>query len=190
MSYVTMDHAGWVEANVGPARKMARKPKKDEFGQVIGWHAAPEKLNRFQARAMDICGMVFGGIYNAPIAWDTVVWHPWSVHLTLLHANLATVDFVGLSRLVFLCHEARIRAEISAHGRYLRLGFHHRDDSSAMSTGHPNLAEGVEAFRAYLGEGHRIVFDKAQDDREPERAAARAERAARDAAKLALEAAA
>jgi hypothetical protein len=179
MSYVDMDHAGWVESNGAASKKVKGKPKTDGFGRVVGWHAMPEKLNRFQARVMDICGIVFGGIYNAPIAWDTVEWHGTSVHLTLRHGNLATVDFGNLTNLVFLCHEARIRADLQAHGRFLRLGFHHRDDSRGLSTGHPNLEEAVARFHGYLGEGHRIVFDKAQDDREPERAAAHAARAAR-----------
>lgn len=163
MSYVDMDHAGWVESNNAAGRKQG-KPKKDKHGTPRGYHTAPEKLNRFQARAMDICGMVFGGIYNAPISWDLVEWSPSAVHVPLRHGDFATWDHGNLSRLVFLCHEARIRGSLSVNGRGWMLSFHVRSHDGRMAERHPDLAEAVADMAKYLPADHRVRYVAELDD--------------------------
>lgn len=171
MSYADMDHAGWVESNISAVRRngMPKTPKKDKFGKPRGWHTAPEKLNRFQARAMDICGMVFGGIYNAPISWDLVEWAPESLHVPLRHSEFATVDFGGLSRLVFLCHEARIRGRLAVNERGWMLSFWQRSHDGSLSERHPNLLEAMADFEKYLPANHRIRYVAEVDDPLPAR---------------------
>lgn len=163
MSYASMDHAGWVERNSRAARSMY-KPKRDKNGDIIGPHGAPDKLTQFQAKVMDILGMVFGGIYNAPITWDSVDWNYGGGISVIVSGNgFSTFDFSRLTNLVFLCHEARIRGEIDpANFSRLRLSFWQRKPSGGMGESHPNLDEAVSAFRAYLPADHRIIY------REPE----------------------
>jgi hypothetical protein len=154
MSYTNMDHAAWVERNNAAYNSMRAKRK--------GCVAKPEKLSAIQAKAMDILGMVFGGIYNAPIAWDSVEWEYGGagVSVTLTHPrSLATFDFYELTNLVFLCHEARIRCQIEPGGfRSFRLSFWQRKAEGDMSRRHPSLDEAVAAFRKYLPADHRIIY--------------------------------
>lgn len=165
MSYATMDHAGWVQSNLPHHKKAARnqKPSCDRFGYAKGWHGAPDKLSDFHARAFDILGMTFGGIYNAPIAWDTVKWKGWGrdAIAVSVRTDLATFDGAALTRLVFLCHEARIRCEIRPNGpRHLLLAFWQRTDRGGTAGRHPNLDEAVAAFKRYLPADHRIIYSR------------------------------
>ena len=141
MSYQRMDHAAWVESN---------------------WPPPGGKLTEFQARVMDILGMVGGGIYNAPIAWRTVKWEYGRKGVSLIwHAGngLATFDFDSLTKLVFLCHEARIRCCIDPGGpRMFRLSFWPRQATGQLYQRHPNLDEAVADFRRYLPADHRIIY--------------------------------
>jgi hypothetical protein len=162
MSYARMDHAGWVEGNIAATRRTQKKTRADN---QHGWAAAPDKLSDFQAKVMDILGMVGGGIYNAPIAWDRVCWRtqglgvPWNSG-----AGLATVDNMDLTRLVFLCHEARIRCSVRSNGpRGLYLLFHERSAEGGFSERHPNLDEAVAAFSDYLPADHRVLYRPAAD---------------------------
>lgn len=153
MSYVTMDHAGWVEAN-NAGYNSSSKGRKN-------FKPAPEKLNPLQSKTMDILGMVCGGIYNAPIAWDKVDWdYGWgAVSVIIRDDRFATFDFHPLTALVFLCHEARIRCQLEVHTRgYLRLTFSQRSHEGSMSQRHPNLDEAVAKFREYLPVDHPIVY--------------------------------
>jgi len=146
MSYQNMDHAGWV----------ARDSKIE--------------LTEFQAKVCDILGMVFGGIYNAPINWRKVDWKYGGdgVSVVVSDNRFSTWDFDALTRLVFLCHEARIRCELSVVAfRYLRLSFWQRAATGDISRRHPNLAEAVQAFREYLPPDHRIIYG--QPERIPEK---------------------
>lgn len=155
MSYQDMDHAGWVENNNAAGNRMFAKRK--------GFRPAPEQLSPFQARVMDILGMVYGGIYNAPICWDKIEWNvARGVFVTVRDNGLATFDFAQLTTLVFLCHEARIRAELRSKTRgYFEITFFPRGHEGGMSGRHPSLAEAVEAFRAYLPSDHRIIYQLA-----------------------------
>lgn len=166
-SYASMNHAAWVEAQISPSR--TGKPNKDSFGRVVGWHAAPEKLNRFQARCMDILGMVFGGIYNAPIIWNRVDWQGNALHLPLKTGqSFATWDYGNLTRLVFLAHVARIRIDLQIHGRCFMIGMWPRSHEGGSSERHPSLSEAVHEFNGtYLPAGHRVRYEPALDDPAP-----------------------
>lgn len=162
MSYANMDHAGWVESNNAAGRRNAKRPKVDEHGRRIGFHAAPEKLTEFQAKVMDLLGMMAGGIYNASITWETVDWNFGGDGVSVVMypgRGLSTFDFNTLTMFVLLCHAARIRGDISNAGpRRVRLSFWQRGTSGSVSKRHPNIAEAVAAFEEYLPADHRVRF--------------------------------
>lgn len=148
-----MDHAGWVEENNKAYNKINAKRR--------AWKPVPEKLNRFQAKVMDILGMVGGGIYNAPINWEKVVWSfggrglsvPWR------DGRMATFDYYALTNLVLLCHEARIRCEVRAKAAgHFELVFFQRSHEGDIARRHPNIVEAVAAFREYLPADHPIIY--------------------------------
>lgn len=155
MSYQHYDHADWVARNIAAAKGSEPKRRSDN---AKGWAAAPDTLNAFQAKVMDILGMVGGGIYNAPISWDAIQWRGWGSGIAVpWRRDLSTYDYDGLTKLVFLCHEGRIRCEIRPHSPgFLLLAFFPRDDSGGISRRHPNLAEAVAAFQEYLPADHRV----------------------------------
>lgn len=166
MSYVNMDHAKWVEEN-NLAGKRIHFNKKGKLADY--WRTVPEVLSPFHVRVIDILGMTFGGIYNAPINWESVDWHfGGGLSVVLTHRiSLATFDFDRLTRLVFLSHEARIRCEVEPGGfRSFRLSFWQRQPSGSMSQRHPNLDEAVTIFRQYLPSDHRIVYRDDQTERQ------------------------
>ncbi len=164
VSYGTMDHAGWVEMNGAAAKSMGAKARKDSDGNVLGWTAMPVKLSPFQAKVMDICGMSLGGIYNAPITWDAVLWgNPASRYqrmaVPLYSTDLCTWDSNRLTLLVLGCHEARIRLAVCSNGtRGLKLYFSQRDASDSFLEGHPDIDQAVAKFREYIGQDHRITY--------------------------------
>lgn len=149
MSYQNMDHAAWVQMSNAAINKQGRKSA-----------GLPEVLTDFQAKVCDILGMVFGGVYNAPINWQKVEWNYGRGVSVVAHSpQLATFDFGRLTSLVFLCHEARIRCEIDPAGpRGMRLSFWPRIGTGGMGERHPNLDEAVAAFRGYLPTDHRILY--------------------------------
>ena len=158
MSYQHHDHAEWVAAhNAGINRQWASSKSKRKPPTL------PTSLTDFQARAMDILGMTFGGIYNAPIHWEKVEWLPGDrgivVPLDSWHRSMATWDYHQLTLFVFLCHEARIRGSIEANKfKPLTICLHQRSQEGGVATRHPNLDEAIAAFRAYLPAKHRILY--------------------------------
>lgn len=162
MSYVNMDHAGWVQEQIdGWRRARAGRPlrRSDAKARLAGegWPAAPERLSPFQARVFDIIGIVGGGIYNAPISWARVRWD-WGGGVSVIWRGcLASWDFSDLTWLVLLCHEARIRVSIEPLARqYLRLAFHQRAGSGGIARRHPDLDEAVTDFYQRVPAGHPI----------------------------------
>lgn len=151
-----MDHAGWAEDNNRAANEIYAKRKS--------YRIRPEKLTEFQAKVMDICGMVGGGIYNAPINWDKVEWGQggsWhsGMFIPWQDGRMATFDYYSLTNLVLLCHEARIRCEIRAKASgHFELSFFQRSHEGGMAGRHPNIDEAVAAFREYLPVDHRITY--------------------------------
>lgn len=161
MSYIHMDHAGWVESNIAASKR--HKPTAKERRMAAdrrGWHAAPDKLNPFQQRAFNILGIVGNGIYNAPISWDGLVWMPRSIILSW-RKGFGTFDFMELTRFVMLCHEARIRGYIAPKSfRELEVSLHERVAVGSMGTRHPNVGEMLEAWRKEFPVDHSIVYQE------------------------------
>lgn len=155
MSYNHMDHAVWVEEN--------NKASNQLYGKRSSYKPRPESLTPFQAKVMDILGMVGGGIYNAPINWDKLDWgtgHSFSgMFVPWRDGRMATFDFYALTNLVFLCHEARIRCEVrSKSAGNFELSFFQRSHEGGIGRRHPNIDEAVTAFRQYLPADHRIIY--------------------------------
>jgi hypothetical protein len=153
-----MDHADWAMGNINAAKRLAKShPKNKEYQRYL---KAPAELNEFQKCVMDIVGMVGNGIYNAPIAHDCIDWQHGRDGVSMTwRGDLSTFDFDGLTRLVFLCHEARIRLSIDPAGpKLLRLSFWPRKAEGPWHARHPNLDEAVARFREYLPIDHRIIY--------------------------------
>lgn len=154
MSYQRMDHAAWIE-NHNAATNKYRTRKRGKLLALL-----PEKLTPFQAKVMDICGMVGGGIYNCSIAFNSIEWdYGGGVSVVWKSPRFATFDNQQLTTLVFLCHEARIRLAIDSAGpRMIRTSFWQRSSEGGIAKRHPSLDEAVSAFREYLPPDHRIVY--------------------------------
>lgn len=159
MSYIHMDHAGWVESSIAASKRQKPTARdKRNAAQHKGWFAAPDQLNPFQRRAFDILGIIGGGIYNAPIGWDGLIWHPKFIICTW-RKGFGTFDFSDLTRFVFLCHEARIRGHIGPSGPgLLEVALHERSADGAFSQRHPNLDEAIAEWRASFPIDHPIVY--------------------------------
>lgn len=159
MSYINMDHAGWVENSIAAHKKQKQTARdRRSMAEHKGWFAAPDQLNAFQRRAFDILGIVGNGIYNAPIAWDTVYWDQKCITCAWFK-GLGTFDFSELTRLVILCHHARIRGYVAPLApRYLEITLHERQADGGMSRSHPNLFEALEAFEQEFPADHSIVY--------------------------------
>lgn len=174
-SYDTMDHVGWVEANGKASKRMAKKPKKDKHGLVVGWHAMPEKLTRFQGQVVTICGIAMGGIYNANIAWNSVDWGDRGSDYMRVPLNipkgLSTHDFQDLTTLVLLAHMARIRLEVEAGApRCLTLSFWQRSHQGSQgSEAHPSIQERLVEYLARFPADHRVHYRPDLDDPLPAR---------------------
>jgi hypothetical protein len=159
MSYINMDHAGWMQSHINSCRKSKIKMHP----------STPETLNEFQRKVVNIIGIVGGGIYNAPINREEIDWKFGfnGVSVVFQH-ELATWDFNQLTMLVFLCHEARIRCSLQGvANRMTRLSFWQRVDSGDIAVRHPNLEEAVTAFREAMGTNHPISYTyKAEEPKE------------------------
>ena len=168
MSYATMDHAGWVQSNLPHHKKAVRnqKPSCDSFGYAKGWHGAPDKLSNFHARVFDILGMTFGGIYNAPIEWESVRWsHPRMLVLNWRN-SMSTWDFSELTTAVLLAHDAAIRLSISPKMRWLEIMMHEREphvEGMRLSLGHPTLEQAVARHRARFPSHHHVHYRPTQE---------------------------
>ena len=162
MSYANMDHAGWVQNQITCMKpRKSTKRQRDAAAEHKGWLAAPDQLNAFQRRAFDILGIVGNGIHNCPISWKALVWHPRFI-IAPWFGHLATWDFKGLTRLVLLCHDARIRGQISPCGPHLLyIALHERAANGPISVRHPSLAEAVADHRKEISEQHAIYYQHA-----------------------------
>lgn len=162
MGYDTMDHADWVQDNLNAIRRRKPSPRDAKAADAgRGWYGAPEALNDFHCRAFTILGIVGGGIYNAPIEWDSMEWRAESLCMNWRN-ELATRDFRGLTDLVFLAHDAGIRISISPNMRNLRLILHSRarpPEGGSVCKGHPTLESGVASHRARFPLDHPVHLE-------------------------------
>jgi hypothetical protein len=177
IGYTKYDHPGWVETSIGIARRQdeaererrraSGKPVREARAPTKGHLSAPIPLPAWTRRAMHVLGMTFGGIYNAPIAWDSVDWGQ-GRHLHVpVNRAMATFDHYELTAFVFLCHAAGIRGQIAPHHpKYLRLSMWPRETRTGSTFDrHPTLAEAVDAFWTALGTNHPVCLEH----RPPER---------------------
>lgn len=153
-----MDHAGWVEENNAAGKRLAGAADRRRAKDGRGYLAAPETLNPFQRRAINILGIVGCGIYNAPISWETVYWLD-NMIAVAWRRDLSTFDFSELTQLVFLSHDARIRVCISPKScGHIEITMSPRHEGGSMSRHHPNLDEAVAAFRGWFKPDHPINY--------------------------------
>lgn len=146
-----MDHADWMQRHINASKS----------GQFKMHPTTPESLSDFQKKVVDILGIVGGGIYNAPINHNKINWN-YSGGVTVVWngRDLATFDFDELSKLVFLCHAARIRCSICGCGpRMIRMSFWQRTPAGDIAQRHPNIAEAVDYFEAALPLDSRLRFE-------------------------------
>ena len=162
MGYDRMDHAGWVQENIGYKKRWKPTPAEAKAAKAgRGWHGAPDVLNPFQRRVFNILGVVGGGIYNAPIHWGSVEWRSNFLVVNWPY-ELATRDFRGLTDLVFLAHDAGIRVAISPNYWKLQLIFHSRErppEGGSVCKGHPTLATAVSDHRKRFPDDHPIHLE-------------------------------
>lgn len=162
MSYDRMDHAGWVERNIAASKRY--KPTAADRRRMAdrrGWFAAPDILNPFHRRAFTILGIVGGGIYNAPIEWDSVRWEARFIILNW-RGELSTYDFSGLTNAVLLAHDAGIRLGVAPKMRWLEITLHQRvrrQEQMSSASSHPSMEAAVASHRARFPAGHHIHLE-------------------------------
>lgn len=147
----SFDHAGWVQDRIIERRH--RKPtKRDRIARArhLGWYAAPDQLTTFQRRAFNFLGDVAGGIYNAPISWNSTWWSDNAIAVSW-RGELATFDRDHLTRLVLLAHDACIRVAIDAMSRRtLEITLHERARDGRRSIRHPTIAGAIAEHRRFF----------------------------------------
>lgn len=164
--YLYYDHAGWVQNELTASKQ--RKPtarERERAKERCGWHGAPDKLNDFQKRAINVLGIVGGGIYNCPVSWNTVKWWPRQLIFTWYGNGFGTWDYHNLTTFMLLCHKARIRGYIGpCNQKYLHVFLSEREHEGAIHTRHPNLEEALEQFNSWYPHEHPITYpgDKEQ----------------------------
>jgi hypothetical protein len=158
MSYARMDHAGWM-LDVWDAHRRSNAARRARRHKPL-YAEPPAEMTPFHAKVCDIIGITAGGIYNAPVSWNTADWNYGRGVSVVWRGHLATFDFNRLTALVFLCHEARIRCEIAPAGMYLRISFWPRRSERERGNGefHPNLGEAVATFRDYVPPDHPTIY--------------------------------
>jgi len=111
------------------------------------------RTSDFGAKVAHLLDRVAKGIYHVSspslgrVKWDDnqcveVTWH----------GSMSTCDDDTLTRLVFLCHELSVRAELEACGpQYLRIRFSRRIRNGSVFDGHPTIERTLILLRD-LGE--------------------------------------
>lgn len=146
MSYVNMDHAGWVESQVA-AMKRYKMTKRDReaAAEHKGWHAAPDKLNEFQRRSFSI-------LTEAPPAF----WPPLLSAAILEREPAALVDLFDEA----LCIVVAMGNALSyAHAGLKRMVSHVRTPRAASSAARMSRRQcGFEAGDEIGEGGHAAPF--------------------------------
>jgi hypothetical protein len=133
-------------------------------------HGRGQATSPLGERAAAVLGVVYRGIYNAPLTastWDGQPFaHPHFVQVSV-YGELATFDADGLTRLVCAAHDAAVRVSVRpASNRTFRLGFAARDREGSevhqrLYDRHPRLEEAVARVRraAYEVPTHAVTED-------------------------------
>ena len=161
--YASYDHAEWLQSNITASKQMAAREaqgrRRRRASATRGWGAAPDEMSPFHRQVAHILGVAFGGIYNAPVAWDSVEWSAgsWPLMHVPVRGGMATFDGSAMTALVFLAHEACIRVAVApwAPG-HMRLTFTRRQRDGGTMDRHPTLEERVAEFRAAIGTHHPV----------------------------------
>lgn len=159
--YMSYDHANWVQMELaGKQGRTLTKRDATKAADKKGWHAAPKELNDFHKRAFNILGIVGGGIYNAPIGWNSVRWcSPRQIIVPWLAKGFGTWDFNELTLFTLLCHTGRIRGYIApCNNQYLNVWLSERTNEGQMALRHPNLQEAIEDFQGWYWQTDPVTF--------------------------------
>lgn len=92
-------------------------------------------------------------IHNAPAKLSKVDWGNNHHIVLVINREMATIDNNGLTRLVIIAHQMRLRVSVEgASNGYLRLMFHHRtsrDKAAGISAYCPDIYDHVDSITAY-----------------------------------------
>jgi hypothetical protein len=114
-----------------------------------------ENMSAFGERVADLLGDLFEGIYHLEnsalrkVEWERDEWMS-----VTLYGSMATFDGNLLTRLVVLCHDRMIRAEVKGAGPgYLKVSFSPRTvrEGGEYWKRHPTMEGAVEAIRRFYG---------------------------------------
>lgn len=104
------------------------------------------------ATVADLLGVVYGGIYNAPINHRKVAWTDPEWIEVAAYGSLDTYDGNRLTKLVLLAHALCVRVEVNpCNMRYLKLCFSPRLRDGGTWKRHPTIDQAVAEFRRYYG---------------------------------------
>jgi hypothetical protein len=111
------------------------------------------EMSEFGQRVADLLGELFHGIYHIhkSVMRDDVDWTDERAIEIRLGRGLSTIDSNNLTRLLFLCHDRAIRAEIGpSSNRYFSVLFTAREhDAEETWARHPTLEEAVGQWREH-----------------------------------------
>jgi len=133
------------------------RPSKDLEFAGADWvrrSMGTENMSSLGAKVADILGVVYGGIYHIKQkALDRVNWtHPMWIEIRIWD-SFSTHDFNKLTALVFACHDAAVRVDISGNSpSTLRLMFHERKRKGGMAERHPTAEEALETWGEAIGD--------------------------------------
>lgn len=106
------------------------------------------KTSNFGARVAHLLDRLAPGIHNvSPRSLERAKWDDEHAIQITWYGSLATYDSNQLTRLVLLCHDLSIRAEIEPCGpNYLRLRFGRRIRNGSLYEGHPTLTRALIGY--------------------------------------------
>lgn len=115
------------------------------------------------ALVADILGVVYGGIYNAPINHRKVAWaDPLWIEVAA-YGSLDTYDGNRLTKLVFLAHALCVRVEVNpCNMKHLKICFSPREREGGTWKRHPTIDQAVAEFRRFYGWTEEPVADSVE----------------------------
>ncbi len=109
-------------------------------------------MSEMGARCAELIGTWLGGWHHYPgskAMFKKIDWSGDRYVRVPLRRSYATYDGDGLSRLVFLAHDAAIRVDIEPHMRCIALMLHPRSRDGGFSAKHPTLEQAVAMHRKH-----------------------------------------
>ncbi len=100
----------------------------------------------------DLLGVVYRGLYNAPINHQRIQWTHTDWIDVIIRQTLDTYDGNDLTTLVLAAHAMCVRVEVKpASPRHLRLCFSPRQRGGNLTQHHPTIDQAVTHFRQNFG---------------------------------------